>query len=167
MSNVVGISGSDYPLVALKADRKVAASAVTAPPASLSNVVAVAAGRYHALALRSDGTVTNWAFGSPVTPVGLSNVVFIGSGPNHCLAILGNGPAPAAIPYANLKWRSNVFTLFLPATEYGRLYWLESKDSLTASAWKTLPLTPAYASSLTVTDSVATVPQRFYRIRKW
>jgi alpha-tubulin suppressor-like RCC1 family protein len=168
MTNVVMISGGDFPLVALKAGGKiVASSTLPAPPANLSNVVAVAAGRYHALALKSDGTVTNWTFSSPFTPAGLSNVVSMATGPSHCLAILGSGPAPAPIPYANPRWSSNVFTLSLPAADYGRLYWLEYKDSVTAPTWKTLPLNRGNASSLTLTDSLATVPQRFYRIRKW
>src|SRR5262249_43905225 len=98
---------------------------------------------------------------------GLSNVLFVATGPYHCLAVLGNGPMQAPIPYANARWSSNLFALSVPAAEYGRLYWLEYKDSVAATAWKPLALTPAYASSLTLADPSASVPQRFYRIRKW
>jgi alpha-tubulin suppressor-like RCC1 family protein len=171
MTNIVAISGGDLAVVCLKADGKVvASSSFPAAPANLSNVVAVAAGRYHALALKSDGSVTNWVLPfSPATPAGLSNVTFIASGPNHCLAILGNGLAQAAIPSSSAQWRSNQFTLSVTpsATDYGRLYWFEYKDSLSNSTWKSSPLTPAYSSSLTLTDGTATVFQRFYRIRKW
>ena len=47
-------------------------------PSGLSNVVAIAAGWTHCLALRRDGTVVGW--GSPGVPLGLSNVVAIAAG---------------------------------------------------------------------------------------
>ena len=165
MTNVVAIAAGDFPLVALKADGKVVATSVSAVPANLSNVIAVAAGRYHALALRRDGTVTNWSF-SPATPAGLTNIAAIASGPNHCLAILGNGPQPALIPFTDVKRISNSFSLSLP-TQYGRLYWLEYKNSLGDPTWKNLPLNPGTGNPLTLTDTGATNAMRFYRPRWW
>ena len=166
MTNVVAIAANEFPLVALKANGTVVAASVTTPPVSLSNVVAVAAGRYHALALKSNGTVTNWAFNNPATPVGLTNVLAIASGQNHCLAIVGNGPQPAPVPFSNLKRISNSFSLSLP-TQYGHVYWLEYKDSLTDTNWKTLPLNAGNGAALTLTNSTATNSQRFYRIQEW
>ena len=61
-------------------------------PAGLSNVVAIAAGFYHCLALRNDGTVTAWGnntYGQTNVPAGLANVV------GHCRRRLPKpGPDP-------------------------------------------------------------------------
>lgn len=65
----------------------------TVPP-GLSNVVAVAAGRDHSLALKSDGTVVSWGrnqYGQAAVPAGLSNVVAIAAGANHSLAVKSDG----------------------------------------------------------------------------
>ncbi|MBE0540387.1 MAG: immunoglobulin domain-containing protein, partial [Verrucomicrobia bacterium] len=59
-----------------------------------SNVVAIAAGAYHNLALRADGTVVSWGtngFGLATVPPTATNVVGIAAGWNHSLALLGNG----------------------------------------------------------------------------
>jgi hypothetical protein len=59
-------------------------------PAGLSNVVAVAAGGYHSLALKNDGKVLVWGDNSTnqtSIPAGLSNVVAISSGYFHNLAL--------------------------------------------------------------------------------
>ena len=60
-------------------------------PPGLSNVVAIAAGGYHSLALRRNGTVVAWGSDDvtkrPVVPPGLSNVVAIAAGGKHSLAI--------------------------------------------------------------------------------
>lgn len=64
------------------------------PPSYLSNVVDVAAGRAHILALRADGSVVAWgdnAFGQINVPAGLSNVQAIAAGGGHSLALLNNG----------------------------------------------------------------------------
>jgi len=59
-------------------------------PTGLSNVVTIAAGVNHSLALKSDGTVVAW--GSQTTvPVGLSNVVDIAAGADHNLALRSDG----------------------------------------------------------------------------
>src|SRR5947208_13492070 len=58
-------------------------------PNGLSNVVAVAAGGRHSLALISDGTVVAWGFdnyGQIDVPVGLQGVTAIAAGAHHSLA---------------------------------------------------------------------------------
>jgi hypothetical protein len=58
---------------------------LTSVPATVSNIVAIAAGDYGSLALGSDGTVVSW--GSPVAPAGLSNETAIADGYNFGMAI--------------------------------------------------------------------------------
>jgi alpha-tubulin suppressor-like RCC1 family protein len=65
-------------------------------PAGLSNVVAVAAGGNHGLALRADGTVAAWGIGSATNvPADLSNVVAVAAGGNHSLALRADGAVTA------------------------------------------------------------------------
>jgi len=65
-------------------------------------VVAIAAGAYHTLALKADGTVLGWGagivnkdanpdYGQSLVPVGLSNVVAIAAGAYHSLAVIADG----------------------------------------------------------------------------
>src|SRR5262245_51653315 len=54
-------------------------------PAGLTDVVDVAAGFSHFLALRSNGTVVGWPASSPLPPGGLSSVVGIAAGEFHSL----------------------------------------------------------------------------------
>lgn len=63
-------------------------------PSGLSNVVAIAGGGLHSLALKSDGTVVAWGynqFSQTNVPPQLSNVVAIAGGENHSLAIQSDG----------------------------------------------------------------------------
>jgi alpha-tubulin suppressor-like RCC1 family protein len=51
-------------------------------------VVAIAAGGYHSLALKSDGTVVAWGdYGQSTVPWTLTGVTRIGAGDNESLAI--------------------------------------------------------------------------------
>jgi alpha-tubulin suppressor-like RCC1 family protein len=64
----------------------------------LSNVVAIAAGFRHNLAVKSDGTVFPWGyneFGQCTVPPGLSNVVDVAAGTYHSLALVKNGTVVA------------------------------------------------------------------------
>ncbi len=67
-------------------------------PPDLTNIVAVAKGSAHRLALRRDGTVPAWGYnasGQTNVPPGLSNVVAIAAGWNHNLALLSDGTVTA------------------------------------------------------------------------
>jgi hypothetical protein len=64
----------------------------------LSNVVAVAAGGFHSLALLKNSTVVAWgdnAYGETNIPIGLSNVVAIAAGTYHSLALKSDGTVMA------------------------------------------------------------------------
>ncbi len=60
----------------------------------LNNVVAIAAGRTHALALKEDGTVVAWGGNNQYGQCDvsdLSDVVAIGAGGDHSLVLKANG----------------------------------------------------------------------------
>lgn len=67
----------------------------TSVPPDLTDVVAIAGGGYHSLALRSDGTVVGWgehSAGDPATPpAGLKNVRAIAATEYHSLALRADG----------------------------------------------------------------------------
>ena len=73
-------------------------------PSSLTNVVAVAAGENHSLALNNDGTMVAWGdntYGQTNIPAGLTNVVAIAGGANHCLALKNDGTV--------IAWGLNIY----------------------------------------------------------
>ena len=62
----------------------------TTVPAGLSGVVAIAAGDYHTVALKSNGTVVAWGdnyYGQRTVPAGLSGVTAIAAGGHHTVAL--------------------------------------------------------------------------------
>lgn len=66
----------------------------TNPPPSATNVVAIAAGDAHCLALRSNGTVVAWGFnhfGQTEVPVDLTNAISVAAGGSHSLALRTDG----------------------------------------------------------------------------
>ncbi len=89
---------TSFVLVATPHPQVVAWGAVTPLPPGINNVVAVAAGTYHSLALKADGTVVESPLTSfsnslqqGVVPAGLNNVVAVSAGQNLCLALLADG----------------------------------------------------------------------------
>ena len=63
-------------------------------PATLSNVILIAAGKNHSLAVRAEGTVAAWgdnSYGQTDVPEGLSNVVALAAGTEHNLAVTADG----------------------------------------------------------------------------
>lgn len=70
----------------------------TAVPSGLTDVVAVAAGQFHTLALQPDGTVTAWGrndSGQTDIPAGLGHVVAIATHRDHNLASISDGTVVA------------------------------------------------------------------------
>jgi alpha-tubulin suppressor-like RCC1 family protein len=125
LTNVVAIAGGGYHSLALKADGTVVGwsnfnthtniergqtnygyfppnygQAII--PANLTNVMAIAAGGYHSVALKTDGSVVAWGagtnntgispnYGQSIVPPGCTNVVAIAAGRSHSLALKRDG----------------------------------------------------------------------------
>src|SRR3974390_2799778 len=70
---------------------------VNVPP-GLSNIVAIAAGGRHDLALIADGTGVGWGvnnFGESTVPSDLTNLVALAAGESHSLALKADGTVVA------------------------------------------------------------------------
>jgi alpha-tubulin suppressor-like RCC1 family protein len=67
------------------------------PPTGLSNVVAIAAGRYHTLALKLDGSVVSWGSSTNV-PARLSGVTQIAAGNLVSLALISSNAPMVSTP---------------------------------------------------------------------
>jgi hypothetical protein len=66
----------------------------TRVPTGLSNVVAIAGGGWHSLALKSDGSLVAWGrndYGQGTIPIGVSNAVAISAGVAHNLILKSDG----------------------------------------------------------------------------
>ncbi len=103
-SNAVGPAASSPVYVAVTGPRQIRVwgpntSGVGSPPAGLTDVVALAAGSSHALALRTDGTVVTWggggAYGLANVPADLTDVIAIAAGYNTSLALRADGTVAA------------------------------------------------------------------------
>jgi len=67
-------------------------------PATLTSVTAMAAGGFHSLAVKSDGTVAGWGWnesGRATAPLGLTGVVAVSAGTSHSLALKSDGTVVA------------------------------------------------------------------------
>jgi hypothetical protein len=138
-------------------------------PQSATNVVAIAAGYGHCLALKSDGTVVAWGYssdGETALPGDLKNVVGIAAGGYHSLALVWDGTPRSQAPLAEPAWGPAGFSVSLP-TRSGAVYLLEYKNSLTDTNWIGLPLVAGNGGLVRLSDPAASGQQRFYRVRQW
>jgi subtilisin family serine protease/PKD repeat protein len=90
----IGLQGVRVPVVAWGANNYGQCDV----PWDLTNVAAVAGGRWHSLALRTDGTLSVWGgneYGEGDVPTGLSNIVAMSAGAYHNLALGTNGTVAA------------------------------------------------------------------------
>jgi hypothetical protein len=174
LTNVVAIAAAtDRFSLALRNDGTVIAWGMpylgaTSPPAGLNDVVAIAAGDDFGMALRRDGTVVAWGFsfgGATQVPAGLSGVAAIAAPGDSGLALVSSALS-AGLPVSRVAKEGNTVRIEVPS-ESGRVYGLEYKDSLAASAWSSLPLGAGNGTNLTLVDPNAIGFARFYRVRKW
>lgn len=111
---LAAVDGSAHSL-ALKADGTVAAwgydsYGVTAVPAGLADVVAIAASGDYSLVLKSDGKVVYWGYpygGPKDVPAGLDEVIAISAAPGYALALRADGTVA--------MWGTTSTTLTVPA----------------------------------------------------
>jgi alpha-tubulin suppressor-like RCC1 family protein len=122
-NDIVAVAAGGYHSLALKSDGTVLGwgnngsnqiglptattyLAIPAPIAGLNNIVAIAAGSFHSLALKSDGTLLSWGSdgsgqlgdnaltqnqASPVVVSAASNIVAIAAGSDYSLALKSDG----------------------------------------------------------------------------
>jgi len=135
-------------------------------PAGLSNVVAIAGGDYHSLALKADGTLVGWGATnvSQVSPLaGLAGVTAISTGYGYSLALMGGlVPVPQLGELARTDgtWRVTVPTV------RGYHYRLEYKDTI-AAPWLAFPspASPGDDTAKMLSDPSGSETNRFYRVR--
>jgi hypothetical protein len=136
-------------------------------PPDLTNVMAIAAGDAHSLALGQDGSVTAWgssANGKTTVPSGLAHVIMVGAGTSHSLALIAEA-IPASLELTEPRFSNGELSVSV-RTSRGRSYFLEYKESLDESRWIVLPPVPGNGMVKTLVDRNADGPQRFYRVRQ-
>ncbi|MGO8701322.1 MAG: hypothetical protein ACLQVY_26855 [Limisphaerales bacterium] len=98
-------------------------------PTGVGNVVAVAAGEYHSLAITSSGTVLDWGAnhsGEGIVPAGLSNVVALAAGWSYSLALCASASVSGSLQLLNPVWTSNTFSVAL-LSQSERFYRVHAK----------------------------------------
>jgi hypothetical protein len=138
-------------------------------PADLEKVLAVFADGFTSFAIKAEGTLVAWGQPLPgqpeVLPL-LKNVSAFSVYWDCAVAALGDAPPPAGIPLRNLAWTDDGFAFeFTPPRN--SVYSIEQSDSLKPIQWTALPLVRGDGHETSWTDSEATGPHRFYRVRKW
>jgi hypothetical protein len=87
----------------------------------------------------------------------------VAAGWNYSLAL--TSASPVYLPLSHPAWNAGVFTVSF-ASQTGAAYVLEYKNSLTDTAWNSAPAVPGTGGTQTLSDSSASGPQRFYRVRQ-
>ena len=173
LTSVVAIAGGRFHSLVLRTDGTVIGWGETRVPEQIANVVAIAAGEDICLALRADSTLDFWYIGfyfvdpgSP--PPGLTKVAAISTkgGPGDGVALIGDASPQLQARLTDPLRSGATFSVSVP-TQSARVYALEFKNSLADSSWTALPLVAGNGGLLRLTDSSATVGQRFYRVRQW
>ena len=135
----------------------------------LTNIIAIAGGGGHLLALRNDGTVAAWGcdcHGSTTLPPNLTNVTAIaaggGDGYDYSIFLIGHtNPSPVL----SISQSNNVVRLTLAGQPFRRYVLEESADANSPANWTfkqnlTLSSTAQSALALPITGAA-----RFYRAR--
>ncbi len=138
----------------------------TLPPA-LSNIVAVAAGEYHSLALTSNGTVLAWGAnqsGESVVPAELGNAFAIGAGWSYSLALTLPVTITPSVNLINPTWNSNSFSVSFQS-QGNVAYTLEHTGVLEPPSWTAVDSAKGTGGVMTLTNTSAIDSQGFYRVQ--
>jgi hypothetical protein len=110
----------------------------TTIPAGLNNVIAIAAGSYFSLAVKSDGTVVGWGdnfYSETTIPSGLSNVVAVAAGSYFSLALKNDGTVTAWGRNSNFQTSVPSGLNSVIAVSAGSAHCLALKSNGTVTAW--------------------------------
>ena len=127
-------------------------------PASLTNVVALAAGTYHSLALRADGTVVAWGLNDARqtnVPPDLSGVVAIAAGRHYSLALKRDGTVAGWGSVSGAPWRPPANWTNLVALDGGRDWAVALRRDGRVVGWSPSPTVLARLVTADLTNIVA------------
>lgn len=130
-------------------------------PAGLDNVVAVAGGQSHSLALTSDGTVVAWGdntSGQSKVPAGLDNVIAVAAGAQHSLALQSDGTVVAwgDNTYGQTKVPASLANVIAIAAGGNYSLALESNGVVLAWGNKGAPIGQAIPGTISLVTAIAT-----------
>ena len=109
LSGVLAMSYESSGL-ALRTNGTVTSWGIGNPPASVTNVVGVAAGGNFQLALRGDGSLVSWGATNISIPAGITTATMVSAGAGSAFALLGIRPTPAIpLPFA-LNLPASIFS---------------------------------------------------------
>ena len=126
--------------------------------------IAIAAGGYHSLALKPDGTVAAWgdgAAGQTNVPTGLGSVAAIAAGYYHSLALVVAQSAP---PTLAISMSGSLTVLSWPTNAVG--YGLQTTPSLTLPTWQAVTNAPVIVGDRYVLTNAWPTPAGFFRLRQ-
>jgi hypothetical protein len=165
LANVIAIAGNVDYCLALRSDGTVVGWGHVPSMPTLGGIVGIAAGENHCLAVNLAGQVTAWGgdeAGQIDVPGGLFNVTSVRAGWNYSLALSGAGGL-APFQLTNPHRNGNVFSVSL-ASQSGRTYTLQYKNSLANSTWTALSPVSGNGNTIVLTDPSASGSQRYYRV---
>ncbi|MBE7504328.1 MAG: SUMF1/EgtB/PvdO family nonheme iron enzyme [Verrucomicrobiales bacterium] len=127
-------------------------------PASLTNVVALAAGTYHSLALRADGTVVAWGLNDvrqTNVPPDLSGVVAIAAGRYYSLALKQDGAVAGWGSVSGAPWHPPANWTNLVTIDGGRDWAVALRRDGRVVGWSPSPTVLARLVTADLTNIVA------------
>jgi hypothetical protein len=103
-------------------------------------------------------------------PIGITNVVAIAAGSAHNVVLLGEGAGKlsSSVSLSEPVLHGGTFNAFsLIPTRRGRVYRIESTDSLLDPIWRRSRLVPGNGARYPLNDQGVTTSERYYRLRQW
>jgi hypothetical protein len=138
--------------------------------AAQSGVTAIAAGGYHSVAWKNDGSVVAWGYnfsGQTNVPMAAqSGVAAIAAGGYHTVALLGT--APPSLPRLTIS-RSGANVILMWPTNFAGFdyagFTLQSTTNLVSSVWSTNLPAPTVVNGQNTVTNPASGTQKFFRLK--